>query len=217
MTRAAGSLRAVPLLAGLVSMLLILAGPAAAQMRGQAAAMPVVTVEQARLYSGSLYGQTLQRAMDAEAEVLAGENRRIEAELEAEERDLTTRRAGLPPDEFRSLADAFDAKAEGIRTTQAGKERMLIQRRDALVRTFYDRIRPVLADMMVERGAFVIIEKQDIFLAFERIDITDAAIARLDQVMGDGSGPRRALGQPQPQQGAAVGSTASGLPLQGAP
>jgi hypothetical protein len=40
---------------------------------------------------------------------------------------------------------------------------------------------------MRDMGAVAILDKQAIFLSFERIDITDAAIVRLDAKLGDGS------------------------------
>ena len=56
---------------------------------------------------------------------LATENRRIEADLEAEEQELTELRNTLPAGEFRLLADAFDAKVQETRAAQAAKGRAL--------------------------------------------------------------------------------------------
>lgn len=156
-------------------------------------AMPVVTLEQDRLFTATLYGKALQKLLDGEVAAQNAENRKLEAELEAEELDLTDRRPKLAPAEFRQLAEAFDAKAEDTRKRQAAKARALSERQDDLRNTFYERVTPVLAEVMAERGAVAIIDKKAIIIAFGRIDITDAAIARIDAVLGDGSGPRRDL------------------------
>lgn len=175
-----------------------LAGPGAAQ--DLPAAMPVVTLDQDRLFSQSLYGQSVQKALESDVSALAAENRRIEADLEAEERLLTERRATLPADEFRALADAFDVKAEQTRKAQDAKGRALARRRDELRITFFERAKPVLGQLMAERGAVAVIDKSAIVLAFDRIDMTDDAVARLDRVMGDGSGPRVPLAPETPGQ-----------------
>ncbi|MFT4149694.1 MAG: OmpH family outer membrane protein [Paracoccaceae bacterium] len=181
-------MRPVAMLGALALGAALLAAPVAAQ--GISPTMPVVTLDQDRLFSESRYGQAVQKALENEVQALASENRRIEGELEAEERALTARRAGLSADEFRKLADAFDAKAEDTRKTQDAKARALARRRDDLRKTFFERAKPVLGQLMAERGAVAVIDKSAIILAFDRIDMTDDAIARLDRVMGDGSGPR---------------------------
>jgi len=148
---------------------------------------PVVTVTQDRLFSGTLYGQAVQARADAASQALQAENRRIEAELAAEEKALTERRATVPPAEFRPLADAFDTKVEGIRAAQEAKARDLIRRNEDEKKRFFDTAIPVLAQLMTEMGAVAILDKAAIVLSFDRIDITDQAIARIDAVLGDGS------------------------------
>jgi hypothetical protein len=40
---------------------------------------------------------------------------------------------------------------------------------------------------MTERGAVVIIDKRAVFVGFDNVDVTAAAIAALDASLGDGS------------------------------
>ncbi|WP_241427554.1 OmpH family outer membrane protein [Fertoeibacter niger] len=165
-----------------------LAGPLAAQ--GADTTVPpagILTVTQERLFSGSRIGQAAEARFQAESRALVAENREIETALEAEERDLTNRRATLPPEEFRALADAFDAKAEGIRDAREAKSRALTRQRDEDRQRIFAAAVPVLAALMEEMGAVAIIERSTVLISFDRIDITEAAIARLDQVLGDGS------------------------------
>lgn len=180
---------------------------------------PVVTLDQERLFEGSKYGIALQGALEAEAATLAAENRRIESTLEAEELALTARRAGLAPDEFRKLADAFDAKAEETRRTQETKLRALNRRGTELRQTFFERARPILGQLMLDRGAVAVIAKNAVLLAFDSIDLTDAAIARLDATLGDGSGPRAVPGGSAPDGLLAPGGDvpASDVPADTAP
>ncbi|THD84473.1 OmpH family outer membrane protein [Aliigemmobacter aestuarii] len=147
----------------------------------------VLLLSQDRLFSGTLYGKAVQARIEEASRGLQAENRRIEADLEAEERALTEQRKTLPPDEFRTLAEAFDAKVEGIRAAQEAKARSITQDRETERQRFFETAVPILAELMAEQGAVAIIDKNAVILSFDRIDITDTAIARIDAKLGDGS------------------------------
>lgn len=152
---------------------------------------PILTVESDRLFSDSAFGKRLAREFEAESAVLSAENRRIEAELTAEEKDLTERRPNMEPDAFRVLADAFDEKVNEIRRTQDAKARELTQKRDADRVVYLQSVAPILELMMRESGAAVILERSSVFISANVIDITDDAIRRIDEAIGDGSQLRR--------------------------
>lgn len=161
--------------------------------------LPFVTLDEARLFSASSYGKALQAELEAEQTALASENRVIEADLARREKELTDRRPVLAAEEFRALANAFNAEVEAHRTAQKSKERSIYQRHDEARLRFRDVANQVLAQVMQERGALAIIAEEAIVLGFREIDITDAAIARLDDLVGDGSTLPRP-GDPAPAQ-----------------
>ena len=172
---------------------------------------PILTLDEARFFDQSQFGRRVEADLAAAQAALLAENRKIEAELSEEERALTERRAALPPEEFRALADAFDARVQSIRATQEGKSRALLDRSDAARAQFFPAARDVLAKLMAEAGAVVILSDEAIVLSFQQIDVTDAAIARLDATIGDGA----SLGPRLPQDGRAAGPDAvpgAGLP-----
>lgn len=140
----------------------------------------VLLVDQDRLYADSRYGRQIQAEIDAETKTLQAENRALEADLEAEEKALTARRASLPPEEFRTLAEAFDTKVKGIRAARDAKAADLTARREAARKTFFETAIPILASIMRDQGALAIIDRSAVVIAFDRIDITDLAIARVD-------------------------------------
>ncbi len=74
----------------------------------------VIVIDQERLFQDSLFGRRITAELEERSAELAAENRAIEAELIAEERDLTVRRSELEPEEFRALADAFDEKVDRL-------------------------------------------------------------------------------------------------------
>jgi len=182
-----------------------LAGPAAAQTGNPFLSLgvgpPVVTLDQERLFADSAFGRRVTGAVEEAVRNLAAENRSLEETLAAEERALTELRATLPPDEFRALADAFDARVEGIRARQESRSRAIADYRDAERQRFFELALPVLAQAVAEAGAVAVLDTRAIVLALDDIDITDRVLARLDTTLGDGAGPgpsQPELAEPEP-------------------
>lgn len=173
-----------------------LAAPASISFaQDQAAASAVLTVDPERLFTESRFGKAaIARLAAAQADLVA-ENKTLEAELEAEEKDLTTRRPTMPGADFRKLADAFDKKAEDIRAARLEKSRSLTTLRDDDRQKFLAAVVPILGNMMGEMGALVILDKKTVFLSFERVDVTDRAIARIDAQLDDALQPKAVLPQ----------------------
>ena len=140
----------------------------------------LLVIDRERVFAGSEAGQALLRDLEAESVALAEENAEIEARLRAEERALTERRPGLDPDAFRAEAEAFDARVQGIRETQDAKRLEVLSRREALQDGFWERALPVLAQILSERGAVVVLDRGSVFLSSDSADITEEAIARID-------------------------------------
>ncbi|TNF60030.1 MAG: OmpH family outer membrane protein [Rhodobacteraceae bacterium] len=173
-------------LAALAAVFVSAGAPAPAQQLGLTQS-PILTVESDRLYGQSAFGQRVAREIEAESAVLAAENRRIEAELIAEERDLTDRRSQMDAQAFRTLADAFDEKVREIRRTQDAKARDLARKRDADRVAFLQVAAPVLEQLMREAGASIILERASVLLSANETDITDLAIERINDAIGDGA------------------------------
>ena len=152
---------------------------------------PVVTLDQDRLFAESKFGGAVLARNEADEAALAAEFRKLEAALEAEERSLTDLRSRMAPADFRKMADEFDLRVEEVRAAQDARSRALVRRREEDRQKFIETALPVLGRLMGEMGAVAILDRGAIVLSFDRIDITDAAIARLDVELGDG-GPATA-------------------------
>lgn len=149
---------------------------------------PVLILRQEELFERSAFGRAALARMEEANRTLVAENRTIEAALEAEERDLTQRRASLPAAEFRALAEAFDAKVEGIRSAQESKGRAIARTREEDRLRFFSAVVPILAEIMRDAGAAVILDDEAVILSFDRVDITALALARIDAAIGTGEG-----------------------------
>ncbi|PRY26649.1 Skp family chaperone for outer membrane proteins [Aliiruegeria haliotis] len=150
---------------------------------------PLLTLDQERLFSETLYGQRLVSEFDRISVALAERNRVISTELAEEERSLTEQRADLPAAEFRELADAFDEKVTTLRAEQDARIRSLQRLRERERRTFSQRVLPILLELLRESNAVAILDDRALVLAVEQVDVTDEAIARIDAAIGDGKTP----------------------------
>jgi Skp family chaperone for outer membrane proteins len=169
---------------------------------------PILIIDPERLFAESLFGQRLGKEVTAQSEQLAEENARIVAALDAEERSLTARRPGLPAEEFRAAAGAFDDRVQVIRAEQEAKARNLTQIVNRGREVFLNAATPVLAEIMRAAGAAVILDRRSVYLGVDAIDITDSAIAMIDARIGDGAALQESPGGPAPSQPQALGEGA---------
>ncbi|MGR3342431.1 MAG: OmpH family outer membrane protein [Paracoccaceae bacterium] len=144
----------------------------------------ILTVDSERVFNTTLAGRQITRDLEARLDRLVSENRRIEAELVAEELDLTERRSAMDQVAFRVLADAFDEKVQTIRAEQDAKQRSLQRAREADRQLFIDTIAPILSAIGRARGAVVILDRRNVLLSADNIDITEEAILRINATLG---------------------------------
>ncbi|MGP3696373.1 OmpH family outer membrane protein [Rhodobacter sp. NSM] len=163
-----------------LALALALPGGVRAQIDAPAVPAGVAVIDQSRLITDTNLGRTVEQRFQVASRSLIAENREIEAALEAEERDLTARRGTMPAAEFRRLAAEFDTKVEGIRRAQEAKSRAVTRQRDEERQRIVEQALPILAGLMQERAALVLIDRGSVVLSRGAADITDAAIERLD-------------------------------------
>ncbi len=177
-----------------VALAVLMAMPAVAQQAGPARG-GILVLDPDKLFAETLLGKRINRDYLAERDKLIARNRKIEAELEAEELALTGLRAEKTPAEFRKLADEFDAKVQDIRRDSERAVRDLERSRDRTPLAFMRQVEPVLIELMRETGGAVILDVRNILLRVDTVDITDAAIRRVDTEIGDGvDGPQAGNG-----------------------
>lgn len=184
----------------------LFAAPVVAQQLGSgsapAAGVPasaVVVLDRDALFTQSLFGKRIASDIEAASVDLATENRQIEADLEAEELELTTLRDTMDPDEFRGVAADFDEKVNGIRQAQDAKSRAITQQTERAQQIFLEQANPVLVRLAQETGALVILDRRIVIASADQVDITDIALARIDEVLGDGGALFQTPPVPRPQ------------------
>ena len=168
------------LIGAVLAVFLVLAGPLCAQIATIEVQPPILVIDQDRLFSETRLGATSLGDIEGAAATLKEENQAIEEELIREERALTEQRAILAPAEFRLLADAFDTRVQRIRGEQDEKARALTRAQEEARSNFFQEVAGVISEIVRERGALVVLDRRDVFLSAESIDITDEAIARVN-------------------------------------
>lgn len=148
----------------------------------------ILVLDLERLFSGTQVGQRLTGQYQDERDKLIARNRQIEADLRAEEQELTEMRDTVTPERFREMADAFDARVRELRQQNERAARDLERGREVAPFTLMRMAEPVLVQVMRDAGGTVILDNRQVLLRADVIDITDLAIARIDAAIGDGSG-----------------------------
>lgn len=151
----------------------------------QDATAPLLTLDQDRLFLESDFGKAVVERERAASAALEQENRKIEAELVAEEQALTGARATLSSEEFSAKAAAFDAKVQRIRTEQDAKASRLTEGRDQDRKSFLQVAVPVLGEILGDKKATAILDKNLVILSLSAVDITDEAIARVNTALAE--------------------------------
>jgi Skp family chaperone for outer membrane proteins len=149
----------------------------------------ILVIDTDQLFNQSQFGQRVARELELEGGQLETEFRSIEKALEQEEKELTQLRATMNAEEFRILADAFDQKVQDTRAEQLSRTKAYNSQIDVDRVTFLNAAAPILQELMQEAGASVLLERRTVVLSMAVADITAAAVAQIDSVLGNGSQP----------------------------
>lgn len=159
--------------------------PAAAQDVGIAQS-EVLVIDPERLFEETEFGQRMAAEHQAAREALAARNRKLEAELEAEEQRLTDIRPETSAEAFREMADAFDARVQEIRRDSERRVRDLERDRERMPIVFLRTVEPVILEVMQEAGGVAILDARTVLFRSDAIDITEMTAERIDAAIGAG-------------------------------
>lgn len=158
--------------------------PVQAQNLGQVVS-PILLVDRERMYAESDFGQRTAAVLEAERARMEAETRQIEADLKAEELALTEDRKTLTPEAFRARADAFDAKVVALRRERDQAQETLVAEFEKARAQFLQQVSPILASILRDHGALVMLDRRVALLAASEIDVTTEAIRRIDAALAD--------------------------------
>lgn len=158
--------------------------------------LPFLFINQERLLTDSTSGRAILADEDKQRDALRAEARALDKSFEQEEQQLTDQRPKLPPEEFRKLSDAFDARVVQARRDQDNRASTLAQEFDQRRRQFYAQVAPILVALMDRYGAKAIFDETSVLLADQTLNVTQAVIAEIDAHAGEAPAPDAPLPAP---------------------
>jgi len=144
----------------------------------------IATLDQERLFRSSLFGQRVFKEVSDESDILLAQELLLQSQLETEERLLTVERKKIDTEKFKKLASAFDKKVQKIRAETTENRMKLGEYSESEQNRFFKIILPVLVQLSDEFGITTLLDHRMAILSLK--DITDAAIERVDKIIGDG-------------------------------
>jgi Skp family chaperone for outer membrane proteins len=141
----------------------------------------IVVFDERALMQFSKAGQDIQRQVQGFAKQLQNEKDSTEKSLQAESQQLQQQVAILAPDVRQKRIEAFQKKAAGAQAALQRKAQQVDGGMQQAQRQISNELRPILQQIMKERGANMVVLKQTILLADNNsFDITGDVITRLN-------------------------------------
>jgi Skp family chaperone for outer membrane proteins len=159
------------------------AGAAYADAAAKLPAPVIAIVDIQRILEESLASKSVQKQLEAERSKFQNEIEKEENSLRLTEQDLSKERGQL-------AAEAYSEREQQLRQRFSAAENHALARRKVLDQSYADSMKAVhdaLFDVVGlvarERGANLVIVKQQAFWTDQPLDITDEVLRRLDQKM----------------------------------
>jgi Skp family chaperone for outer membrane proteins len=174
------------IVAALAVVLLPVNAAVAVQHKAAANSLPapvVAVVDVQRILQESLAAKSVQKQLE-------GQRAKVQAEVAGEEKKLRQAEQALVKSRNVDAPDVYAEKEQGLRQQFLEVERQVQSRRKALEQAFTDSMNVVrkslldnVNDLAKERGANIVIVKQQTLWTDKTVDITDATLARLDKAL----------------------------------
>lgn len=158
------------------------AKPHPAAPAGAAAPVPrVLIVDRQAILRFSKVGQDIVRQVNALTASAENEFRAERDGLQREEQTIAQQSAILAPDIRAQKKKAFEAKVADFQKKVQSRQAMIQGGVMNARKQVEAALGPILQGIMAERGANLLIDRQDVVLAMVDVDVTKITIQRLDQ------------------------------------
>ena len=146
----------------------------------------VVIIDQGRIMRDSLAGKDIQTKIAGVESAMERELKPTADSLNAEGQTIEAKTANMTPEAMRADAAlktqvtnyALKAQEFNVKRQVASQELQLTERKAWT--DFYGALRPVLQEVVAEKGAQVILDRSDAIYADPAIDATDLVISKLN-------------------------------------
>ncbi len=163
---------------------LLIALAPAGPLRAQAQPLPapvILIVDLQQILQDAKAAKAVQGVINQEYSSYTKEVAQQEDELQKSRTELERQRTILAPDAFNTRARDLQQRYDELGQVVQGRRQSLQQSLNEAMVKVKNAALEVIADMVKERRANLVIEKQAVVFEAEGMDITADAIARLDQ------------------------------------
>lgn len=166
--------------------------PAAAQQSGDAAddatdgpvaASDIVVIDFQAVVRDSTAALAVQDQLASLRRAYQDEFGRIEQDLRAIEQQLTEDRDRLPEAEFAERRREFERRITEAQRRAQARRSVLDRALDQAMGRVRSTLLEVVAEIAGDRGARIVLNKQQVVLTDRSLDITEAALGRLNEVL----------------------------------
>lgn len=170
--------------AGLIAAAAMLALPDAPRaQQAEPATAPVLVIDMSRVQRDASAAKSIREQTAMLRKRIEAAIAEREQTIRAEEQALAEEREGLSPEDFRERIEAFEATVFANRDFAQREGAKLQAALTAASRRLRDEVAPILAAIMRERGAQVMLDTTQVVLSVDQLDVTEEVIARLDAVL----------------------------------
>ncbi len=156
-----------------------ISGAAVAQT--ESAAPVILIVDQARLVASSKAGQSINEQL-SQLQIMA--NAELQQQVEAlvkEQEELKAKQGEMPEDQFLEQAKRLAVAQNNIPMIREIKVRELALSEQRAIQLITNEMRPILKEIVDQRGATILLDRSAVMYASEASDITDEVLKRLDE------------------------------------
>lgn len=147
--------------------------------------LPVVSINREALIQRSDLGRQLSEILAERQSALVAENEELAARLEQEELDLTELRKTMSAQEFKPMAEAFDAKVKKTRREQDQKSVDLAKSLESMRFRFFRQAESIIVQLMQERGVMFVLDESVVWMS-QGGDVTNTVIERMNSAYAAG-------------------------------
>ncbi len=156
----------------------VISGTAMAQ---ESAGPVILIVDQARLVANSKAGKSINEQL-SQLQIIANAELQQQVEvLVKEQEELKAKQGQIPEDQFLEQAKRLAVAQNNIPMIREIKVRELALSEQRAIQLITNEMRPILKDIVDQRGAAILLDRSAVMYASEASDITDEVLKRLDE------------------------------------
>ncbi len=140
----------------------------------------VVIVDFTRVQEESLVGQNVISQLTQYGNAVQARKEALENQLNLEGTDLEGQESILPPDAFNQKVEAFQRKARLADTELQQYRQTMVRAEQNAKLEITNNLKPIVNQIMNEKGADLVLDKNLVYMAGSGFDVTDLVVARLD-------------------------------------